>query len=392
MELTSQQFRPGVNYLEVCRRALAAGDPDGGKALEAIEAVLRGSCEHLSIEYPCDCPTSARWFLMRVTPLKSQGGGVVIAHHDITELKEAQDSLKKALAEVEQLKEKIHEENVYLRQKVKLLHGHKRVVGQSAAIRRALTQVEQVAGTDSTVLLLGETGTGKELLATSIHELSPRGNRTMVSVNCAAMPAALVESELFGREKGAFTGSLSRQVGRFELADDSTLFLDEVGICLPRRRQNCCACCRRSKSSGWGIPGPSRLTCALSPQQTMTWKRRFVKESSGEDLYYRLNVFPITVPPLRERREDIPLLVWAFVDEFAKIFNKNIESIDQESMDALQRYSWPGNVRELRNLVERAMIVATGPKLQIRLSAAAEPSVKWQSSVEDVEREHLRAS
>ncbi len=220
---------PGINYLEICRRAFAAGDLEAGKGLEAIETVLRGSHEHLSTEYPCDSPTSARWFLMRVTPFRSQGGGVVVAHHDITALKEAQHSLKKALAEVEQLKEQIHAENVHLHQKVKLLHSHKQVVGQSAAIRQALSQVEQVAGTDSTVLLLGETGTGKELLATAIHELSPRSGRVMVSVNCAAMPAALVESELFGREKGAFTGSLSRQVGRFELADNSTLFLDEVG-------------------------------------------------------------------------------------------------------------------------------------------------------------------
>ena len=381
---------PGVNYLEVCRRALAAGDLMAGKALEAIEAVLRGSCKHVSVEYPCGSPTSTRWFLMRVTPFKSQGGGVVIAHHNVTELKQTQDSLNRALAEVQQLKEKIHEENAYLRQKVKLLHGHKRVVGQSASIRRALTQVEQVAVTDSTVLLLGETGTGKELLAGSIHELSSRGNRTMVSVNCAAMPAALVESELFGREKGAFTGSLSRQVGRFELADGSTLFLDEVGDLPPETQAKLLRVLQEKQIERLGNPRPIAVNVRVIAATNHDLAKAVREGKFREDLYYRLNVFPITVPPLRERREDIPLLVWAFVDEFAKTFNKNIESIDRENMDALQRYSWPGNIRELRNIVERAMIISTGPKLRIRLSAAAAPARdKGSSKMADVERQHI---
>lgn len=381
---------PGVNYLEVCRRSLAAGDVMAGKALEAIEAVLRGSSEHLSMEYPCDSPTSARWFLMRVTPFKSQGGGVVIAHHNITELKQAQASLKTALAEVEQLKEKINEENAYLRHKVKLLHGHKRVVGQSASIRQALTLVEQVAATDSTVLLLGETGTGKELLAASIHELSSRGNRTMVSVNCAAMPAALVESELFGREKGAFTGSLSRQVGRFELADGSTLFLDEVGDLPPETQAKLLRVLQEKQIERLGNPRPIAVNVRVIAATNQDLEKAVRERKFREDLYYRLNVFPITVPPLRERREDIPLLVWAFVDEFSRTFNKNIESIEREDMEALRRYPWPGNIRELRNIVERAMIVSAGPKLRIRLSAAAAPAHdKGGSKMVDVEREHI---
>lgn len=381
---------PGVNYLEVCRRALAAGDLVAGEALKTIEAVLSGSCEHKSMEYPCDSPTSARWFLMRVTPFKSQGGGVVIAHHDITELKQAQHSLKSALAEVEQLKEQIHEENAYLRQRVKLLHGHNRVVGQSASIRRALTQVEQVAVTDSTVLLLGETGTGKELLAASIHELSQRGNRTMVSVNCAAIPAALVESELFGREKGAFTGSLSRQIGRFELADHSTIFLDEVGELPPEVQAKILRVLDAKQIERLGNPRPISVDVRIIAATNRDLDKAVAEGKFRVDLYYRLNVFPIAVPPVRDRREDIPLLVWAFVDQFAKTFNKNIEAIDVESMNALQCYSWPGNVRELRNLIERAMIVARGPKLRIDLPQAPAPSPSTPNrKLEDVERHHI---
>jgi transcriptional regulator with GAF, ATPase, and Fis domain len=264
------------------------------------------------------------------------------------------------------------------------------VVGQSASIRRALTQVEQVAVTDSTVLLLGETGTGKELLATSIHELSARGNRTMVSVNCAAMPAALVESELFGREKGAFTGSLSRQVGRFELADGSTLFLDEVGDLPPETQAKLLRVLQEKQIERLGNPRPITVNVRVIAATNQDLEKAVREGKFREDLYYRLNVFPITVPPLRERREDIPLLVWAFVDEFAKTFNKNIESIDRENMDALQRYSWPGNIRELRNIVERAMIISTGPKLRIRLSTAAAPArAKGSSKMVDVEREHI---
>jgi formate hydrogenlyase transcriptional activator len=381
---------PGVNYLEVCRRARVSGDPMAGPVLEGIEAVLRGSCEQLSMEYPCESPTSAQWFLMRVTPFRSAGGGVVITHHDATELKKSENSLIMALAEVEQLKEKIHEENAYLRQKVKVLHGHKRVVGQSASIQRALTQVEQVAVTDSTVLLLGETGTGKELLATSIHELSARGNRTMVSVNCAAMPAALVESELFGREKGAFTGSLSRQIGRFELADGSTLFLDEVGELPLETQAKLLRVIQEKQIERLGNPRPIAVDARVIAATNHDLEKAVREGKFREDLYYRLNVFPITVPPLRERREDIPLLVWAFVDEFAKTFNKNIESIERENMDALQRYSWPGNIRELRNIVERAMIISTGPKLRIHLSAAAAPARdEGSSKLVDLEREHI---
>jgi PAS domain S-box-containing protein len=380
----------GADYLEVCRRAARSGDALAGEALEGIEAVLRGSCEQMLLEYPCNAPTVSRWFAMRVTPLRGRDGGAVIVHANITQLKETQDSLYKALAEVQRLKNKLEEENVYLRQKTKMDKGHHRIIGQSQAVRRVLTQVEQVAGTDSTVLILGETGTGKELVAASIHDSSPRRDRTLVSVNCAAMPGPLVESELFGREKGAFTGSLSRQVGRFELADASTIFLDEIGELSPETQAKLLRVLESRQVERLGNPKPVAINVRVIAATNRNLEKAVSDGKFRQDLYYRLNVFPINVPPLRERREDIPLLAWAFVDEFAKTFNKDIQSIERESMESLQRYSWPGNVRELRNVIERAMIVGTGPKLRVQLPAAVTLSVSTTGrKLEEVEREHV---
>jgi transcriptional regulator with GAF, ATPase, and Fis domain len=263
-------------------------------------------------------------------------------------------------------------------------------VGEAPALGRVLSQVEKVAPTDSTVLLLGETGTGKELLAEMVHQLSARAQRPLVSVNCAAVPAPLVESELFGREKGAFTGSLARQIGRFELADGSTIFLDEIGE-LPAEVQ--CKLLRVLEArqiERLGNPKPVSVDVRIIAATNRDLEEAVAKGEFRQDLYYRLNVFPIHVPPLRERREDIPMLVWAFVDEFAKVFNKNIETIEKEGLEALQRYSWPGNVRELRNCIERAMIVAEGRKLRIHLPVPPPSSTSTGSCrMTQIEREHI---
>jgi transcriptional regulator with PAS, ATPase and Fis domain len=380
----------GVNYIEVCRRSIGGGDLSAGKALEAIEAVLRGASGGMLVDYPCDFPSGPRWYAMRVSPFKGAEGGAVIIHADITQLKETQESLRKTLGELEALKNKIQQENLYLRGKVRVENGHQRVIGQSRAIREVLLQVEQVARTDATVLLLGETGTGKELLAASIHDLSSRRGSTLVSVNCAAMPGPLVESELFGREKGAFTGSLSRQVGRFELADGSTIFLDEIGELSLEVQAKLLRVLEGRKIERLGNPKPIPVNVRIVAATNRDIEKAVGDGKFRQDLYYRLNVFPIRVPPLRERREDIPLLVWAFVDEFAKTFNKNIQSVERDSMESLQRYSWPGNIRELRNLVERAMIVTSGPKLRIQLPPAPAASVSTSSHrLDDVEREHV---
>ncbi len=347
---------------------------------------------------------SYRWFKVRAVPLRDNAGQITKwfgTCTDITVLVEAQEALSRSrqelealvqerTAEVERLKNKLQEENFYLREKVRVGSGDHRTVGRSQAIRRVLGQVEQVAPTDSTVLLLGETGTGKELLAATIHELSPRRDHTMVSVNCAVMPAALVESELFGREKGAFTGSLSRQIGRFELADHSTIFLDEVGELPPEVQAKILRVLEAKQIERLGNPRSVPVDVRIIAATNRDLEKAVADGKFRVDLYYRLNVFPIAVPPLRERREDIPLLVWAFVDQFAKTFNKNVESIDRESMDALQRYSWPGNVRELRNFIERSMIIASGPTLRINVpgTPALFPSVSTRK-LENVERDHV---
>ena len=309
--------------------------------------------------------------------------GISVFGKDIT-------ALRKSMAEVERLKRQVERENAYLREQVRVGQGHRLVAGQSKAIQHALAQVEQVAPTNSTVLLLGETGAGKELLALSIHDASPRRSHTMVSVNCAVMPAALVESELFGREKGAFTGALSRQVVRFELANESTIFLDEVAELPPEVQAKLLRVLEARQIERLGNPKPIPVDVRIIAATNRNLEEAVRQGKFRQDLYYRLNVFPITVPPLRERPEDIPVLVWAFVEDFTKTFNKNIQSIERESMEALQHYSWPGNVRELRNVVERAMIVATGPMLRIQLPASSSlPAPATARTMEQVEREHM---
>jgi len=307
----------------------------------------------------------------------------------VRERTEARDSLREALKEVKQLKNKLHEENLYLKEEFNLLHSHKDIVGNSEAIRTVLMQIEQVAPTDSTVLILGETGTGKELLAHAIHNLSARNGRLMIKVNCAALPPTLIESELFGREKGAFTGALSKQLGRFELADASTIFLDEIDA-LPMELQ---AKLLRVLESGeferLGSPRTVKVDVRIISATNRDLARLVREGGFREDLYYRLNVFQITVPPLRERREDILPLVWFFVQEFSKRMGKRIETIPQKSVEALQAYSWPGNVRELRNIVERAMIITTGPVLHLDVPKIVQSGAGQSGTLEEVEKQHI---
>ena len=263
------------------------------------------------------------------------------------------------------------------------------IVGRSASIQRALDQARQVAATDSTVLLLGETGTGKELIATQIHEQSARRGRGMVRINCAAIPSTLIESELFGREKGAFTGALARQIGRFELADHSTIFLDEIGDLPFDVQVKLLRVVEERQIERLGSPKAVDVDVRIIAATHRNLEERISEHAFRQDLYYRLNVFPIDVPPLRERTEDIPLLVWRFVDEFSKSFAKRIDAIPRENMEALQRYPWPGNIRELRNVVERAMILAVGHTLTITIPAQSPSSLRRSVKLIDVEREHV---
>ncbi len=305
--------------------------------------------------------------------------------------KRTDEELRKALSEVKALRDRLRDENAYLRSEVSTLQGPSLIVGKSAAIEAALAQASQVAPTVATVLLTGETGTGKELFATHIHNLSPRRQRTMVRVNCAAIPAALIESELFGREKGAYTGALARQAGRFEIADKSTLFLDEIGELPMDVQVKLLRVLQERQIERLGSSKPISVDLRIIAATNRDLEKAVAHGTFREDLYYRLNVFPLRVPPLRERPEDLPLLVWSFVDELCKSFGKQVESISKENMLALQRYAWPGNVRELRNVVERAVIVANSPRLTIDLPkssiAAQQPSI----ALVDMEREHIRA-
>jgi transcriptional regulator with GAF, ATPase, and Fis domain len=303
--------------------------------------------------------------------------------------RQADQELRDSLAENERLRELLEAENLYLREQAEFEHTHEEIVGQSQALKAALREAEQVAATDSTVLLLGETGTGKELLAHAIHRMSERSAKPLVHVNCAALPSTLIESELFGREKGAYTGALSRQIGRFEIADGSTIFLDEIGD-LPQELQ---VKLLRVLQEGQFERLGSSQTITVDVRVIAATNRDLttaVEEGRfREDLYYRLNVFPITVPPLRSRRDDIPPLVWSFVQEFAAAQGKTIDTIPRRTMEALQNSPWPGNVRELRNVIERAVILSDGQKLNVTLPGAAETAAATGLSLDEVQRSHI---
>jgi len=303
--------------------------------------------------------------------------------------KKYDEELRRAYSEIKRLKEKLENENLYLREEIKLEHQHHEVIGQSEGIRRVLKSAEQVAATDSTVLLHGETGTGKELIARAIHALSKRKDRPMVKVNCAALPATLVESELFGREKGAYTGALTREMGRFEVANGSTLFLDEIGE-LPLELQ---AKLLRALQEGEFERLGSSKTIKVDVRVIVATSRdlkAMVKEGKfREDLYYRISVFPIAIPPLRERREDIPVLVWHFVREIGGRMGRNIEDVRSSTMKGFQNYSWPGNVRELRNVIERHLITTTGSVFQADLAGTEPTSFIEGKTLAGLEREYI---
>ena len=306
--------------------------------------------------------------------------------------RERRDEASRVVSQdVQRRKDRLHAENVYLRHEERERLGLTRLVGQSAAVRRVLEQIQQVAQTDSTVLLLGETGTGKELFATHIHEMGARHARAMVRVNCAAIPTTLIESELFGREKGAFTGALTRQAGRFELADRSTIFLDEIGDLPPDVQVKLLRVLEERTIERLGSPRSIPVDTRIIAATHRNLEQRVAAGRFREDLYYRLNVFPIQVPPLRERVEDIPLLIWHFVEEFSKAFGKRIDAIDKENLATLKQYPWPGNIRELRNTVERAMIVTTSRRLTILLPQASAATSRRSATLIEVEKEHIRA-
>ena len=317
-----------------------------------------------------------------LSPVETPGGRVVLSViRDLSEKKQAEEELERRARE-----------NQYLEEELNTVHNFAEIIGESLELKRVLKQVETVAATDVTVLILGETGTGKDLIARAIHNLSSRQGQTLVKLNCAAIPTGLLESELFGHEKGAFTGAISQKVGRLELAHRGTLFLDEVGDLPLELQPKLLRALQEKEFERLGgtrtIPVDARLIAATNRNlEKLVADREF-----RSDLYYRLRVFPITIPPLRERREDIPLLVRYFVSKHSRRLNRHIETIPPDIMKALTRWDWPGNIRELENFIERAVILSSGPALRAPLAELEMPSSappQEDSTLKSTEREHI---
>jgi len=295
--------------------------------------------------------------------------------------------------QLEEMKERLATEKLYLEDEIRLDHNNGNMIGEGAALQSILKGVHIVAPTDATVLILGETGTGKELVARALHELSSRSKASFVKVNCAAIPASLLESELFGHEKGSFTGALAQKIGRFELAHQGTLFLDEIGEMPLELQPKLLRAAQDQEFERLGGTRTIRTNARLVAATNRDLKAMVEENKFRADLYYRLHVFPLSVPPLRDRREDIPLLTRYFVQKHAQRMRRNIDTIPKSVMDALVSYDWPGNIRELQNVLERSVILSSGSVLEVpiaELTGKASPVTWLPSPVEPPEAERAR--
>ena len=323
--------------------------------------------------------------------------GAVIVFKDISERKRSEQDLKVALQQVEHLKEQLQEENRYLMDEIQSQHNFSRLIGQGPALKQILSQIEHVAPTDSSVLILGESGTGKELIARSIHSASKRGTRPLVKVNCGAISPSLVESELFGHEKGAFTGAIKQRIGRFELADGATLFLDEVGELPMDVQVKLLRVIQEGEFERLGSNETRKTNVRIIAATNRDMQSMMESGSFRQDLYYRLSVFPMLVPSLRERKEDIPMLVEHILNNLNERLGKGFNRISPASLEQLMHYDWPGNIRELQNILERAAIVGTPPALEVpNLSSANQSEKPDQSSriltMRDAEKQHIESA
>jgi formate hydrogenlyase transcriptional activator len=332
------------------RRALSDGSPF------EMEARIKGNDEQY------------RWFLIRDNPLRDEAGRVVRwygTRTNIEERKQTEDRLQQALDEIKTLRDQLFRENIALRDEIDKASMFEEIVGVSPALNAVLARVAKVAPTDSTVLVTGETGTGKELIARAIHKRSRRSGRAFVSVNCAAIPRDLIASELFGHEKGAFTGATQRRLGRFELAEGGTIFLDEIGELPPETQVALLRVLQEREFERVGGNVNIRAEVRVIAATNRDLEAAVAAGAFRSDLFYRLNVFPIEIPPLRERREDIPLLVEYFIDRYARKAGRSIRRINKRSMELLQAYPWPGNIRELQNVIERSAIVCESENFSV---------------------------
>jgi formate hydrogenlyase transcriptional activator len=299
--------------------------------------------------------------------------------------------LRTALSEIQTMKDQLEAENFYFRRENRLKYRYENIIGQSDGLKYALYRVEQVASANTTVLVLGETGTGKELIAFAIHSMSSRKERPLIMVNCAALPGNLIESELFGREKGAFTGADTRQIGRFEVAHGSTLCLDEIGELPLELQAKLLRVIQHNEFERLGSSHTIKVDVRIVATTNRDLEEEVRKGRFRQDLYYRLNVFPITVPPLRQRKDDIPLMVEAFIERYSRKIGKQIKSIKKGTLKTLQDYPWPGNVRELESIIERAVILCPGPVLQLadKLEISSDPFSSVVKTLEDTERNQI---
>jgi PAS domain S-box-containing protein len=360
-----------------------------------LEQVLAGGTAHYQSSIPGRDGKSSDVNVSMVPDHGVDGTvkGAFVVVSDVSELVQRHQALSDALTETARLKKQLEAENIYLQQEIKLDHNFQAIIGRSQKLRECLSKIESVADTDTTVLITGETGTGKELMARALHDLSERKKRPFIKVDCAGLPPTLIESELFGREKGAFTGADRRQLGRFELAHGGTIFLDEMGELPLEVQAKLLRVLQDGEFERLGSPETRTADVRVIAATNRDLTGAVQAGSFRADLYYRLNVYPIRVPALRERREDIPLLANAFVAKFAQRMGKGIETIPQAVMDALQSYSWPGNIRELQNLLERSVIVSSGSALRLGDKLSGPVSDKTSRAalrtLEDVEREHI---
>jgi len=308
------------------------------------------------------------------------------------EAEKSRQTAEDALSEISKLKDQLEAERAYLQEEIKQEYNHENIVGRSDAINYVFYKIEQIAETDTNVLILGETGTGKELAARAIHGLSLRKDRALVKMNCAALPSNLIESELFGHEKGAFTGAQARRLGRFEIADGATLFLDEIGELPLELQPKLLQIMDSGEFERLGSSSTKKVDVRIIAATNRNLEEEVNKGRFREDLWFRLNVFPITMPPLRDRLDDISLLVNFYVDRISKRLGKSIKVVPVSVMDALLHYHWPGNVRELENVLERGVINSSGPKLRLvdELKKPRKDLPKPEQTLEHVEREHIK--